>query len=121
MKMLIGTAVGLLLAAAIVLTWSFAAAVPSPMSSEDGKATFMKAGCNTCHAVSAAGIEAKMKAGPMKGTDLTDVGSRHTAEWIAQYVRKEETLNGKSHAKAFKGTDEELQTLLDWLLEQNSK
>lgn len=79
-----------------------------------GQAVFMAQKCNTCHSVEAVGIEAKMKSEKMKGPDLTDVASRHDAEWITKYLNKEVDIDGKKHSKGFTGTDEELQQLLDW-------
>lgn len=81
----------------------------------DGKALFTDAHkCSMCHAVPAEGIEAKTKSKTMKGGDL---GGKIDAEFaeIAAYLRKEGEIDGKSHKKPFKGTDEELQTILDWL------
>ena len=70
--------------------------------------------CHTCHSVLAAKIESKVKKGLMKGPDL---GGKVEGDFetIAGYVRKEAELDGKNHKKEFKGTDEELQTILDWL------
>ena len=70
--------------------------------------------CSMCHAVPAAGIEAKTKSASMKGADL---GGKLEVEIekLAAYLRKEAELDGKAHKKAFKGTDEELQAILDWL------
>lgn len=84
----------------------------------DGKAIFLAQKCNTCHAVSSAGIEAKTTSAKMKGPDLTGVGERYEREWIVKYVQKEVDKDGKSHSTAFKGSDEELEALVDWLLEQ---
>ena len=46
-----------------------------------------------------------------------DLGGKLEAEFeeLAAYLRKEGELDGKTHKKGFKGTDEELQTILDWL------
>lgn len=90
-------------------------------SAADGKATFLGARCQTCHSVKAAGIEALAKSERMKGPDLTNLHSRLKAEFIAKYLRKEEQLEGKAHRTEFKGSDEELQALVDWLLEQKSE
>ena len=67
-----------------------------------------------CHAAPAAGIEAKTKSEKMQGPDL---GGKFKADFaaIAAYVRKTGELDGKSHKKEFKGTDEELQAIIDWL------
>jgi hypothetical protein len=81
----------------------------------DGKALFVDTyKCSMCHAVPAAGIEAKTKSESMKGSDMGGKVEGEFAE-IAAYVRKEGELDGKTHKKPFKGTDEELQTILDWL------
>ena len=96
----------------VVLLMPAAAAEDAAM---DGKALFTDTHkCNMCHAVPAAEIEAKTKSEKMKGADL---GGKIEAEFaeIAAYVRKEGELDGKTHKKPFKGTDEELQTILDWL------
>lgn len=81
-----------------------------------GQAAFLANKCNLCHAVPAVAIEAKTKSEKMKGADL---GGPVEGEFavIAAYVRKQGELEGKSHKKEFKGTDEELQAILDWLAE----
>jgi len=70
--------------------------------------------CNMCHAVPAADIEAKTTSDKMKGPDL---GGKVEAdlETLAAYMRKTGELDGKEHKKEFKGTDEELQAIVDWL------
>jgi hypothetical protein len=65
--------------------------------------------------VAAAGIEAKAKSEKLKGPDLGGVTERHEREWIGKYVRKQIDFNGEAHKKEFKGTDEELAALIDWL------
>jgi mono/diheme cytochrome c family protein len=65
--------------------------------------------------VAAAGIEAKAKSEKLKGPDLGGVTERHERPWIEQYVRKQIEFNGAAHKKEFKGTDEELAALIDWL------
>ncbi len=71
--------------------------------------------CSMCHGVAAAGIEAKTKSEKMKGPDLSGYTSDKELSEIADYVRKQTELDGKSHKKEFKGSDEELQAILDWL------
>ena len=70
--------------------------------------------CHTCHSVPAAEIESKVKKGLMKGPDLGGK-SEHEFETIAAFVRKKSEIDGAQHKKEFKGTDEELQTIVDWL------
>lgn len=81
----------------------------------DGEVLFTETHkCNMCHAVPAAEIEAKTTSEKMKGPEL---GGKVEAEFeaFAAYLRKEGDLDGKQHKKEFKGTDEELQAIVDWL------
>jgi mono/diheme cytochrome c family protein len=81
----------------------------------DGKALFTDThNCGMCHAVPAAEIESKTKSEKMKGPEL---GGKVEAEFdkLAAYMRKAGELDGESHKKEFKGTDEELQAIIDWL------
>ena len=86
-------------------------------SAADGQKVFEDSKCGTCHSVGAVGIEAKTKSDKMKGPDLSGykLPAGKTMADLAAYVRKEADLEGKSHRQGFKGTDEELQTILDWL------
>ncbi len=98
--------------AAVVFTGSLAAEEAAAL---DGKALFTDVHkCNMCHAVPAADIAAKTKSEKMKGADLGGKIEGELAE-IAAYVRKKGELDGKTHKKPFKGTDEELQAIVDWL------
>lgn len=81
----------------------------------DGKKIFLDQKCNTCHSVSAAGIEAKTKMEKMKGPDLSKVTTEQDMKTLTQFLHKKEKINGKRHMKAFTGTDEELGALLSWL------
>jgi cytochrome c5 len=82
---------------------------------DDGKALFEANKCNMCHAVKAAGIEAKVKSEKMQGPDLGGVGSRHEADWIVQYVKKEAQKEDKDHKGTFKGSDDDLKAMITWL------
>ncbi|MCP3960699.1 MAG: cytochrome c [bacterium] len=116
----------LLTLATIALAVVFAASIisPSTVAEEaaemaagelDGKALFTDTHkCNMCHAVPVAEIAAKTKNEKMKGADLGGKVEGELAE-IAAYVRKEADIDGKTHKKPFKGTDEELQAIIDWL------
>lgn len=90
---------------------------PPAMTAEemDGKTLFTDTHkCNMYHGVPAAKIEAKTKSEKMMGPDL---GGEIDVDFktMAAYVRKAGELDGKSHKKEFKGTDEELQAIVDWL------
>jgi mono/diheme cytochrome c family protein len=90
-------------------------ALPATGADSPGKTAFLAQKCNLCHGVEAEGIEAKTSSEKLKGPDLTLVASRHDAEWIAKFVKREIQQNGADHKKEFKGSDEELQAIIDWL------
>ena len=87
-------------------------------AAEAGQQLFLGQKCNTCHAVPTVGIEAKAKSESMRGPDLINLAGERTPEWLAQYLRKEIQLNDADHKREFKGTPEELDTLVTWILEQ---
>ena len=87
---------------------------------EDGKETYEQH-CAECHGVKVAQISPTTKNKKQKGPDLTGIGEKYQAGWIKRYIKEEEHLNGKAHTKKFKGSDEELQVLVDWLLEQKAE
>jgi len=82
----------------------------------DGKAIFLAQKCNMCHSIPPAGIEATTKSEKMKGPDLVDL--KPSADTLGKFLRKEVEKNGKKHAKAFVGSDEELGALIAWLQAQ---
>jgi mono/diheme cytochrome c family protein len=86
-----------------------------------GQQEYIDQKCNMCHAVSTVGIEAKTKSEKMLGPDLVNLADSYEAEWMVKYVKKEVGKEGESHSKPFKGSDEELQALVDWLLEQKAE
>jgi hypothetical protein len=90
-------------------------------SCADGQEKFMAAKCNMCHAVEAAGIEAKVKSEKMAGPDLTGFASRQEEDWFVQYVKKEVQLEGKDHKGTFKGSDEDLKAMYAWLGELSAE
>lgn len=102
----------------VLLVSSPSAALAAVGEEPNGKAIFLAQKCNLCHTVSSAGIEATTTSDRMKAPDLVGVGSRHEEGWIAPYLHKQRKLHDKLHAKEFKGSDEELAALIDWLLEQ---
>jgi len=87
----------------------------------NGQKLFHSKKCSMCHSVSSANIQAKITTGKSAGGDLTGVSEKHNSQWIANFLRDKEKLDGQPHLKPFKGTDEELQALVDWLLEQKAE
>ncbi|MBI1937882.1 MAG: c-type cytochrome [Ignavibacteriales bacterium] len=78
-----------------------------------GKILFKESKCVSCHAIESQGF---VKKGKSTAPDLSDVGSKHSdIEWLKKYLTKQETMNDLKHAVSFKGGEEELQTLGEWL------
>lgn len=108
-----------------------------------GKTLFLSQSCNTCHSISAAGIEKKAakteaaatekkEAAPAaekvatapshKPPDLSSVGLEQKPDWMAKFLKKEVAAkDGKKHMKLWKGTDADLATLTAWLGEQKAE
>ena len=91
-----------------------------PPASNDGEEAFVR-NCAECHGVKVAKINPTTKKDADKGPDLTGIGEKYQAGWIKRYVKVETENEGKAHKKKFKGSDEELQVLVDWLLEQKAE
>ncbi len=104
----------------VCVTCAFSLVYPARMQAQEagdpaaGKEIFLASKCNLCHAVPAAEIEAKTKSEKLRGADL---GGPIEASFdaVAAYLRKQGDLDGKQHKKEFKGTDEEIQAIVDWL------
>jgi len=79
-----------------------------------GEKIFIENKCATCHSVEAAGIILKKKKKTVP--DLSDVGSKLEPAFIMKFITKQETLNDAKHMYGFKGSDEDLKTLVDWLV-----
>ena len=84
---------------------------------------FTKNGCDRCHTVSAKGISKPAgEAGTRKIIDLSEVGKYHDTAFLERFLKKEsghvahENLeNTNKHMVSFKGSDEDLKKLADWL------
>jgi len=78
-----------------------------------GKKLFMDAKCTSCHSMEAFGLIPKT---PKKNIpDLSFVGDRHNADFIKLFITKQEKMHDANHPIAYKGSDEELVILADWL------
>ena len=78
-----------------------------------GKTIFTDSKCNACHSIESQQITKKMASS--KAPDLSDVGSKHDAEWITKWLKKEVTQDDKKHPGTWNGKDEDLKTLSEWL------
>jgi cytochrome c551/c552 len=104
------------LALPLVLTFVVALLTSAKPLGSTGKALFEQYKCNKCHAIESQGIARDGK--PPEGKqppDLSDVGSKHKADWIQKWLMKEEEQNGKKHIKKFSGSEDELKTVATWL------
>lgn len=95
----------------IVALYGFAFTISSNPDG-DGKKIFTDNKCNMCHTVTSQGIESKKS----DAKDLSTVGQDKTTELLTKYLKKEAKLNDKDHKSSFKGSDEDLKILVDWLL-----
>lgn len=76
-----------------------------------GKKIFVDKKCNMCHTVKSVGIESKKS----DASDLSNTGVGMNSEDMIKYLKKEMKLNGQDHKTAFKGSDEDLKKLVEWL------
>ena len=91
-----------------------AVALAEGEATASGPELFTTHKCMLCHGVEAAGIEAKTKSAKMAGPDVSGFTTDDVAA-LAGYLRKQSERDGVAHKREFEGTDEELQTILDWL------
>src|SRR5215204_6355290 len=120
----------ILLAGTALLFAALAAHGDTP-AGPDGKALFTATAnkCNTCHSITAAGIEKKKaeasaadakEKSDKKPPDLSSVGLERKADWMGKFLMKTETIKGEKHPRKFRGTDAELKTLATWLEAQKA-
>jgi mono/diheme cytochrome c family protein len=113
MKQTIGFTLSVL-AAVVLLAMLYAG--PASGAAPDGKALFLAQKCNMCHNVPAAGIERTVKSEKTAGPDLVNI--KVEAATLAKVLRRQEEVNGKKHPKELKGSDEEINSVITWILSQ---
>ena len=99
--------VGIVLVGVVLLS-------PRGYTAGGGKDIFLAKSCNNCHSVTSQGIQKKGE-GETKPVDLSKAAVGHDVKWLTGWMNKEESLNGKKHRKTWKGTDDELASLVKWL------
>ena len=82
---------------------------------ETGEAAFSEAGCGRCHSVEAVEIAATVPE-RMRGPDLSTIGNDHDAAWVIGVVKQEIELEERTHRLPYRGGDEELSAIADWLV-----
>ena len=112
------------LLAAGTLGWAALATPAGAAAEKDPKALFIQNKCNSCHAIKSQGVtvveEEGAEAEPEdedapKPPDLSDIGSKHAAAWIKDWVLKKVDVEGKKHRKKFEGKPAELDAIATWL------
>ncbi len=103
-----------------VLLVAFCVLLPGLAVAEDdgaaGQEAFIAAKCNLCHGVAALEIEQVTKSEKMAGPDLSGIGNKRETDWMIAFIKREETTEeGGKHTKPFKGTDEELAVIVEWM------
>ena len=104
----------------LLLATAFAAllGLTAPRTAAADAKMFVEKGCNKCHSISAQKIEKKggdEEEGDTKVPDLSTIGKDQNAAFFKAYITKEAEHDGKKHKIKFKGTDEELTTMANWL------
>jgi cbb3-type cytochrome oxidase cytochrome c subunit len=77
----------------------------------DGKQVFIDNKCSNCHTVVSMEITSKKDG----AEDLSNTGSIGDVQLIKSYLLKEAKINEKNHKLKFKGSEEELNALVNWL------
>jgi cytochrome c551/c552 len=81
----------------------------------DGKALFTEKKCNLCHSIESQGIQKKSE--KMKGAELSDAGNFvPSADWLKKFLTQQELKDGQKHKRKWNGSDEELDTVVNWIL-----
>jgi mono/diheme cytochrome c family protein len=91
------------------------AATATASAQDAGKEAFLSNNCNRCHAIESEGIEATVKSKRMRGPDLSTIGEDRDAAWLVDYIQKEARANDREHPVAWKGSDDELKAMAEWL------
>jgi len=82
-----------------------------------GKAIFVGQNCNGCHAVPAASV-GKLGDQTVTGPDLEGLGDEYKPCSLRRWLKRKKDHDGYTHLQYFNGTDEDLEFMVSWLLEQ---
>ncbi|NIO10389.1 MAG: c-type cytochrome [Deltaproteobacteria bacterium] len=103
---------GLVLLSAFLLTATEAWAQGDPALIAKGEKIYVERNCVLCHTIKGKGGTA----GPIaRGPDLTVVGTRRDVEWLKTFLKDPKAVNAKSKKMPFRGSEEELELLAEYL------
>ena len=82
---------------------------------KEPKELFVNNKCNMCHSVPKVDIKSKM---PTKYPELPNKIAKDTkVDELVKFIKQETNLNGKKHGLKFRGSEDELKSILKWLQE----
>ncbi len=99
----------------LVLVMSLTAGTSWAVQDDVGKQAFIDGSCGRCHSIESEDIHASVKSESMKGPDLGELDPPRDASWISAYLKRDVKLHDKAHRSPWRGTDEELKAIADWL------
>jgi cytochrome c551/c552 len=98
-----------------LLTASAIVATVAVSSAADGKKLFVDTKCNLCHSIDSQGVT--KTSDKIKAPDLSNAGGMvESADWLKSFLTKKVDKDGKKHLREWKGTDEDLDTVVQWLV-----
>jgi mono/diheme cytochrome c family protein len=99
----------------LAVALAFSPGIVSTGHAGDGKALFLENKCNLCHTIDSQAIARTSE--KMKAPDLSNAsGLVESADWLKSFLKKEVKKDDKNHQREFKGTDEELDAVVQWLM-----
>lgn len=99
----------------LAVALAFSPGIVSTGHAADGKALFLENKCNLCHTIDSQGIAKTSE--KMKAPDLSNAsGLVESADWLKSFLKKEVKKDDKNHQREFKGTGEELDAVVQWLM-----
>jgi nitric oxide reductase subunit C len=98
------------LAALLVLATAACATAQKPELVEAGQRAFMRQGCYGCHTVG--------KMGTPVANDLTHVGAKYRADYLARWLRDPSYLRPTAHMPALELSEDDIRSLAAFLSAQ---
>ena len=98
----------LLFVVTIVALFGFAFSY-SQSDGTDGQQIFVDNNCLKCHSVESLELVSTGK----NPSDLSEIGGTYENDFLSKYLMKEETIDDKKHKMPFKGTEDDLNKLVD--------